>query len=214
MNDIGSNLTTLYPALGGGAQSAGGPQSEVAVLEGYWREIRGARLLPARTSVDPGRIDAALPHSFILERVAPGIARFRVCGQAINALIGSEARGMPLSVLFSVQGRERLGHQLERVFNEPALVDLPVQAVRGLARPRLSGRLLLLPLESEDGSVNRALGAIFVEGMVGRTPRVFDIPDDGDRRYEPLIPMAARRAQSEGPALVQRPALRLVVNNA
>ena len=39
-------------------------------LESYWRELRGARRLPVRTEVEPARIDAILPQSFILEHVA------------------------------------------------------------------------------------------------------------------------------------------------
>ncbi len=205
-------------------------------LERYWRDLRGARRLPVRSEVDPARIDAALPHAFVIERVAPGIARLRVTGQKLNACLGMDARGMPLSTFFTPAARPMLATHLETVFDGPALVDLPLTSARGIGRPLLTGRLLLLPLLGSDGTVSRALGALMTDGMIGRAPRRFDIAP-GDIRSEiigeltrPRLALAGgqemagqemagqemagqgRVAGPKGPD-APRPALRLVVSN-
>lgn len=192
-------------------------------LEMYWRDLRGARRLPVRSDVDPAQIDAALPHAFILERVAPGVGRLRVAGSALSALLGMEARGMPLTTFFAPDARQVVKDYLEMVFAGPSLVELPLFSARALGRPRLSGRLLLLPLLGTDGKVSRALGAMFVDGMTGRAPRRFVVPLEGKLRCEPVPeaapPLLRMAAMSGGAAPIRtgpgvaRPALRLVVSN-
>jgi hypothetical protein len=179
----------------------------LAVIEAYWRDLRGARRLPARTEVDPSRIDAALPHSFILERLAPGVARMRVAGQMVSAYLGTEARGLPLCALFDGDSKERVMGWLEQVFACPAIVELPLSSSWGFGRPRLSGRMLLLPLHDGTGAVTRAMGAISVEGAPGRTPRSFALAEWAPVRIENVTGLPAMTGTA------QRPALRLVVSN-
>lgn len=158
----------------------------LADLERYWRALRGARRLPVRTEVDPARIDGALPHAFILERVAPGVARMRVAGQALADHLGMDPRGMPLSALFRHEARAALSDHVARLFDGPALIDLPLCMPRLLGRPRLAGRMLLLPLTDAEGAVTRALGAVAIEWRAGRGQRRFDIDPDCAPRIEPL----------------------------
>jgi hypothetical protein len=192
-------------------------------LETYWRCLRGERRIPVRADVDPARIDSALPHAFILDRVAPGVGRLRVAGQKLSAFVGMEARGMPLTTFFTADARDMVMRQTELVFSRPALVELPLVSVRSLGRPKLTGRMLLLPLLGPDGNVSRALGAILTDGMIGRLPRRFDIPDGQPVRCEDLpeprlhaVAMAGSRVNApfaEKRPDVARPALRLVVSN-
>lgn len=191
-------------------------------LETYWRDLRGARRLPVRSDVDPSRIDAALPHAFLIEEVAPGVARLRVAGQRLNALLGMEARGMPLTTFFAHDARAVVAAQLRQVFGRPAIVELPVLSPRALGRPRLSGRLLLLPLGGEPDARRMALGALLVDGMIGTGPRRFEIPGGAEIRCEDVPAAPAPRlkaiagshrqvARAETPD--DRPRLRLVVSN-
>ncbi len=189
-------------------------------LEQYWRDLRGARRLPVRTEVNPAQIDAILPYSFILERVGPGLGRLRIAGQSLNNLLGMEARGMPLSVFFAPDARAVLAEYLERVFERPALVELPLLSPRMLTRGRLTGRMLILPLLGSDGTVSRALGAIMTDGTQGRGGRQFEIPPDGLIRVETLDTVArvGMRAVGGNGAVVPMPVrdrahLRLVVSN-
>jgi hypothetical protein len=144
-------------------------------LETYWRDLRGARLVPARADVDPRRIEDALEYAFIVERIAPGMARFRLAGMHLNDLMGMEVRGMPLTSFFAPDARKQVSAALESVFDEPAIARLSLAGERGIGRPPLDARLLLLPLQSDFGDVSRALGCLVTIGPVGRAPRRFEV---------------------------------------
>ncbi len=200
-----------------GPRGAGlGPEGRalLADLERYWAELCGADRLPFRSEIDPARIDTALPHSFVLQRVAPRVGRIRVAGRALSDLLGLDPRGMPLTAFFTPVGREVVGGHLSDVFDRPALVDLPVVSPRGLGRPKLDGRLLLLPLAGENGIATMALGALVTEGAAGRTPRRFDVVPGMSSRVIPVLGMVP--AVAPNPRIdVPRGAagLRLVVDN-
>ncbi|HKL70557.1 PAS domain-containing protein [Salibaculum sp.] len=181
-------------------------------LESYWRGLAPAGRVPRRSALDPALIGDVIEDALILERVAPGVARIRVAGQRIAVLAGSEPRGMPLSVLFTPGDRGRLATQVEVAFRMPSVVELPLRAARAPGRPALSGRLLLLPLCDDAGSVSRCLCALVADGNPGGGPRRFSILDDPSIRHEPLdrapLDPPRRRPAAGGPAL------RLVVDNA
>ena len=140
-------------------------------VERYWDALRGERLLPLRSEVDPRGIEGALDSAFVVERIAPGIARFRLAGSHLVDLMGSEVRGMPLSVLFTGESRAELAEAVEGVFSGPETLRLTLAGERGLARPTLGAQMLLLPLRSDLGDVTRALGCLVSEGPIGRAPR-------------------------------------------
>lgn len=194
-------------------------RSTLAEVEAYWRSLGSPGRPPARAAVDPGRIDAALPHAFVLERVAPGVGRMRVAGQEVTRLLGVEARGMPVSALFAAPSRDRLGHWVERAFADPALVDLPLTAARGPLRAPARGRLLLLPLLDSEGEPTRALGALLLDSAPARGPAPLDIPEGEVIRHEPVAAPATLRYAMAGAAArlglreAERPYLRLVVSN-
>ena len=201
-------------------------------MEAYWNELRGDRRLPQRRNVDPGRIGQALSSAFLIQRVAPGVARIRVAGERLSALLGMEARGMPLTAFFSAEARVIVTDHITRLFDEPSIIELPVMSRRGLGRPKLAGRMLILPLIGEDGLVSAALGALIVDGTVGTAPRRFDIAP-GRMRCEEVhstrINDLHKQILSRSGALrdpsasmdnldavmtdSERPYLRLVVNN-
>ena len=53
--------------------------------------------MPRRAEIDPRGIENALEYAFILERIAPGMARIRLAGIHLSDLMGMEVRGMPLT---------------------------------------------------------------------------------------------------------------------
>lgn len=196
-------------------------QSLLESLESYWRELRGRNPLPARKAICPSRIDDVLPDAFVMERVAPGIARLRVCGHRLTDVLGVDGRGMPLSALFRPTSQSAIGAYVEQVFCEPAIVELPLRLSRGLLRAPLTGRLLILPLTDGRGDVTRAIGALVVDGVFQKGPIKFDLADDAPIRVEPIMrstpalwlaAAVGTPAQSKGPTH-ERPALKLVVNN-
>src|SRR5690606_32280451 len=56
-------------------------------LRDYWQSLRRGRAVPARADVEPHGISRALDHAFVLERIAPGAARFRLAGRHLIDLM-------------------------------------------------------------------------------------------------------------------------------
>nr|WP_256388235.1 PAS domain-containing protein [Pseudoruegeria sp. SK021] len=147
----------------------------MAQVEAYWEGLRGGRPIPFRSEIDPRGIDRALEHAFILERIAPGVARFRLAGSHLNDLMGMEVRGMPVTTLFTPDARRQISDAMEHLFEQPATVRFHLVAETGFGKPALTADVLLLPLKSDLGDVSRALGCLVTEGQIGRTPRRFDL---------------------------------------
>lgn len=156
-------------------------------LRHYWEGLRKGRAIPDRADVEPKGIRSALDFAFILERVAPGAARFRLAGRHLIDLMGMEVRGMPFCSLLNPESRERLSDVLESVFKAPQIAELRLRSEPGYGRPELVARMLILPLKSDLGDVTRAMGCIISEGEIGRAPRRFDIMAE---ELTPVIPGA------------------------
>jgi hypothetical protein len=146
----------------------------MAQLRAYWHALCDAPgVPPLRSRIDPRGIADALDQTFLIERVAPGIARFRLAGMHLADVMGMDARGMVVSTLFDTGSRAELATALEAVFIRPAMVEIAMEAERGLGRPALEARMLLLPLRGDDSKVSLALGCLATDGMIGRAPRRF-----------------------------------------
>ena len=157
-------------------QRSGLGRRVAAELRAYWEGLRRGRALPARSDVDPRGIERALEYAFILERVAPGMGRFRLAGMHLNDLMGMEVRGMPLTAFFAPPARKRIAEATEAVFQGPSVAELVLSAESGIGKPPLTARLILLPLRSDLGDVTRVLGCLVAEGEnIGRTPRRFEV---------------------------------------
>lgn len=147
----------------------------LAQVEAYWEALRGARLMPFRSEIDPRGIEQALEHSFIVERIAPGIARLRIAGSHLSDLMGMEVRGMPLTAFFAPGSRRQVSDTLEEVFETPATCTLSLHSEKAPGMPPLTARMILMPLKSDLGDVSRLLGALVSVGDMGRSPRRFDV---------------------------------------
>ena len=151
------------------SEAAGTVQS----VRGYWEALREDGGIPRRADVDPRGMASCLEHVFLLERIAPGQARFRLAGMHLTDLMGMDVRGMPLSALFDPTARTRLAQEVEPVFAQPAIVEFGLEAERGLGRKALAGRMVLLPLRGDAREPGLALGCLVTEGAIGRAPRRF-----------------------------------------
>jgi hypothetical protein len=189
-------------------------------LEKYWRTLRHAVRIPARNDIEPSTIDDALPHAFILQRVAPGTARMRVAGQKLHDLLKMDPRGMPVTTLFLPHARDQFKDMLEAAFLEPAIIGLPLISHGNVLRPTIKGTMLLLPLSDHEGKPSRVLGALVTDQEAGSRPRRFTIDTDVRIRHETLgtklatVPLVPREPIQLKRPNASRPALRLVVNNA
>lgn len=152
------------------------PLKPFQALRAYWEALRLNGELPDRARIDPRGLADHLEHIVLVERIAPGHCRLRLAGSAVHDVLGMEARGMPLTALMEPGSRAQLSERLDSVFDEPAILDIWLEAERGIGRPALTGRLLLLPLAGNgQRSKGEAIGCLVTTGVVGRVPRRFAI---------------------------------------
>ena len=147
----------------------------IAQVEAYWQALCHDGKVPLRSAVDPRGIEAALEHAFILERIAPGTARFRLAGMHLNDLMGMEVRGMPLTAFFDPDSRTELGAALEHVFEMPCSAFYSVSSTGECGNGAVTGQMVLLPLRSDLGDISRALGCFVTSGPTGKTPHRFTL---------------------------------------
>lgn len=210
--------------FGGGGEDR--PESvrfpALAGTRAYWEALREAAggAIPDRARIDPRGLAGALDVAFIADRVAPGVARFRLAGSAISDLMGMDVRGMPILSLIEPNARADLAEAVETALMGPAVLTLALEAGRGIGRPPLAARLLMLPLRRASGEAGLALGCLAMDGQIGRAPRRFVI---ARRHVQPLAPLPALEGLAEAPAPYAappprpapgRPHLRLVQGGA
>ncbi|MEM6656704.1 MAG: PAS domain-containing protein [Pseudomonadota bacterium] len=151
--------------------------SPIRQAEAYWTALLADHDVPMRSQIDPRGLENVLEYTFILERIAPGLARFRLAGSHLNKLAGMEVRGMPLTAFFEPDARADVTEALEKVFSTPAIVELGLVSSGGLGRARMQSRMIMLPLKSDLGDVSRVLGVMVSDGAIGPTPRRFFVAD-------------------------------------
>lgn len=149
--------------------------------EAYWTSLRKGHEIPLRSDIDPRGIENLLEYAFIIERVAPGVARFRLAGQHLNALMGMDVRGMPLTAFFTPQARPHVSATLENMFEKPAVAEMDLKGESRRGRTPYEARLLILPLRSDTGEVTRALGVLVSDGAVSTVPARFNVMEVGLR---------------------------------
>ena len=97
----------VVPMLGKGGRTGKSPGYAVLHhVRAYWDGLRGTDLVPRRTLIEPHGLHDALAHVFLIERIAPGLARFRLAGTHMTNLMGMEVRGMPLSAILAPASRD------------------------------------------------------------------------------------------------------------
>jgi hypothetical protein len=176
-------------------QSPVQPNPILQMMRAYWEGLREDGALPQRAALDPRGIEGALSQSFLIERIASGLARFRIAGMDLTDLMGMDVRGMPLSSCFEPTARQDLATALEQVFASPAILTLDLEAPRSLGRPVLQSKMLVLPLQNARGEVVQALGCLVTEGAIGRSPRRFTILRHNLSAVEHVIATSAPPAQ-------------------
>ncbi len=130
----------------------------LAQLRAYWEALRGAQSLPSRAALDPRGLSGVLDRIFLADRIGTGLAQIRLAGSALTEFAGTDLPGLPLSCLFTPESRPLLAQSLEKVFADPAVVEIDLGSDRNRAGT-IMARLLLLPL-AEDGERRSMLGAV------------------------------------------------------
>lgn len=154
----------------------GGPGlSPIRQAEAYWTALRDGAGIPRRSQIDPRGLENLLEFAFILEYVAPGIARFRLAGQHLSMLCGMEVRGMPVSALFAPISRANIAAALEHVFETPAVAELSLTSEARYGRRPIRAQMILLPLKNDLGDISRALGVVVSDCDDEGVPNRFDV---------------------------------------
>jgi hypothetical protein len=152
-------------------------------LKSYWERLRAGRIAPYRAEIDPRQFESALENMFIVEKLGPDNMRIRLAGLKICEMMGMEVRGLQPGLFMAEVDRVRFERVLNTVMNEPAIVELQLQA------PNRSGiyraTMLLMPLRSDFGEINRVLGCTSGEGDLYAPPLSFQIKDLAITPIEP-----------------------------
>lgn len=132
--------------------------AQTRALSTYWESLRAGQLVPFRSQVDPRQMRCDVGSLFIIEALPDGAQRFRLAGSRIVDMFGMELRGMPVRSIMAGEAREALRALIAGMLEEPA------QAYARL-RPEAGSHALwemsLLPLRSDDGTIDRGIGLIF-----------------------------------------------------
>ena len=92
----------------------------------------------------------------------------------LSDLMGMEVNGMPMRSFIAPASRARFSKMLERVFTQPEIHEYALISDDCNTTP-LRARLLILPLKSDGGAIDRAIGCLVTEGVVGVAPRRFRV---------------------------------------
>jgi hypothetical protein len=128
-------------------------------LYAYWDRVRNGRVAPRRFEIEPAKIAALLPETFIAECAGLLGYRFRLAGTKICEQFGRELRGADLPGLWEAHDREAVLSLLRNVFTDAAVGHFVFRAYTRTNR-QASFELVLMPLIHSGESVNRVLGAI------------------------------------------------------
>jgi hypothetical protein len=187
-------------------------------LKSYWDRLRAGRVAPYRAEIDPRQFESALENTFIVEKIASDTMRVRLAGTKICEMMGMEVRGMEPGALIEAGDRVRFERLLNVVMSEPAVIELKLAAPNRAGVYRAS--MLLMPLRSDFGEINRVIGCTSGEGDLFAAPLAFSIEDVAVTPVEPSQSIEPRQAmpgfaeaQSEfGPA-PSAPKLRTIEGN-
>ena len=128
-------------------------------LYAYWDRVRNGRVAPRRFEVEPAKIAALLPETFIAECAGMLGYRFRLAGTKICEQFGRELRGADLLSLWDTDDRDAVASLLRNVFTDAAVGHFAFRAYSRTNR-QASFELVLLPLIHTGEAINRVLGAI------------------------------------------------------
>ena len=195
----------------------------VSGVEAYWEALRPSAGVPSRAAIDPRGLEAVLDYTFILERVSPGLTRFRLAGHRVSDLLGASVEGVPFTALCAPNCQLLMAKSIESVFCAPAVFRGELIAPKSFGRPEIQASLSLMPLRHDDGSISRALGVLVPTGRLGRTPRHFETFTHNLTRLVVADPVEVREhalgmaesapeyaIKKERPAFTGRPNLKVI----
>ncbi|MCF6305420.1 MAG: PAS domain-containing protein [Rhodobacteraceae bacterium] len=135
------------------------PDIHFQKLINHWEGLRTDNEVPFRSQIDPRQFPELLENIFILENSAPEQYRIRHTGMMLCEMMGFEVRGQLASAMMQNLYREKMALLLGQVLTRPGIAEITLVA-QDLHDNVVSLKMLLLPLRSDFGDVNRILGCI------------------------------------------------------
>ncbi len=135
------------------------PNIQFQKLLNHWESLRVDEEVPFRSLIDPRQFPEMLENIFILENAVPEQYRIRHSGMMLCEMMGYEVRGQLASSMMQNLYREKLALLLGQVLARPGIAELTLVA-QDLHDNVISLKMLLLPLRSDFGDVNRILGCV------------------------------------------------------
>jgi len=125
----------------------------------HWSALRQDDSVPNRCEIDPRVFPDALENTFIFERIAKGDFRARLAGMNLCDMMGMEVRGQSAASFMQHDERDHIQKVLEQILRRPAIGELALTG-RDLSGVTYEVSMILLPLRSDMGEVNRIIGCI------------------------------------------------------
>jgi hypothetical protein len=131
------------------------------ILFDYWNEVRGDRMAPRRFEIEPARIAAILPETFILERLDSESFMYRLAGTKLCEQFGVEFRGTNFLDGWGNDDHALLSQHLVNVCTQGGVLafDLETGPVEQRGR-KVQFEVVMLPLMHTGSVVTRLVGAM------------------------------------------------------
>ena len=156
----------------------------------HWSALRQGVGVPNRCEIDPRVFPDALENTFIFERIAKGDFRARLAGMNLCDMMGMEVRGQSAASFMQSEERDHIQKLLEQILARPAIGEL-VLVGRDLTGAAFEVNMILLPLRSDMGEVNRVIGCISYPQKAFNAPLRFAI------KSQKLTPLSTLGSSSE-----------------
>lgn len=124
----------------------------------YWDELRGSRIAPNRSEIDPGRIRTLLGDTFILEAIDKDTYRYRLAGTRLCSTHCRELKSRNFLRGWGDQDREAMATMLAAITEDGAAAVLGIDG-HTERNHVLKMEMLLLPLQVPGEGRSRILGA-------------------------------------------------------
>lgn len=128
-------------------------------LYNYWNDVRAGRLAPRRFEIEPSRIAAILPDTFILERIDSSTSRFRLAGTRICEAFVAEFRGINIFDMFSPVDRVTLKQTFATIAGDGAVGVVTFEGATESGKT-VEFEMLIVPLIHTNDTLDRFLGSI------------------------------------------------------
>ncbi len=127
-------------------------------LYAYWSRLRGDRIAPQRSEIDPNEIRQILGNTFILEAAASDAYVYRLAGTRICSAYCRELKGQPFLPLWTGSDLESIATLLKAVHVDGAIAVVGFTGFTARNQD-ITFELTLMPLCHEGRQINRILGS-------------------------------------------------------